>query len=280
MKSLVFALLLSVACCASIAVTLTGQPKADETSCDTSQGFYFFWLPASRTGFEKDKTFYFQLSQPNALAQCTICADSKTESYCSYVTCIFDITVNPLKKATVELPATLDTSTYDFDINGWDTYVAPKTELATNVDCYVTGPPTVTVNGKPEVKDSSCDETKNLYSFWIPAISTNVSEDVNFQIPLTQPNEVKANCNVCDSSKTTEECKYITCTVDVKTSALKNATVELPEALNTTSYGFETKGWDDYVKSNTVVTTGVDCPTGFSGYIKVGAILLVALFLF
>ena len=277
MKSLVFALLLSIACCSSIEVTLTGQPVVSTDSCDTSQGYYFFWLPATRTGFEVDTKFQLQLSQPSVYAECTICADSKTESYCSYVTCYINVKTSPLKKATVELPATLDTSALDFDINGWDVYVAPKTVLATNVDCSV---PTVTVKGKPEVKDSSCDETKNLYSFWIPAISTNVSEDVNFQIPLTQPNEVKANCNVCDSSKTTEECKYITCTVDVKTSALKKSTVELPETLDTTSYGFETQGWDTFVKSNRVVATDVDCPTGFSGYIKVGAILLVALFLF
>ena len=274
MKSLVFTLLLSVAFCSTIEVTLTGQPIVDATSCSTSQGYYFFWLPASRTGFDEDTTFHFYLSQPNALVQCTICADSKTESYCSFVTCVFDITITPLKKATIELPATLDTSLLEFDLNGWDTYVATKTVIASNVDCYVS---TVTVNGKPEVKDSSCDETKNLYSFWIPASST---DDVNFQIPLTQPKDVKANCNVCDSSKTTEECKYITCNVDVKTSALKKSTVELPETLDTTSYGFETQGWDTFVKSNRVVATDVDCPTGFSGYIKVGAILLVALFLF
>ena len=136
MKPLLFALLLSVAFCSSIEVTLTGKPMANQTSCDLSYRYYYFWLPANHTGFEEDTTFNFLLIQPNnALAQCTICADRKTGSNCTNVTCVFDINKNPLKKATVELPTTLNTDLLEFDLNGWDTYVAPNTVVATDVDC-------------------------------------------------------------------------------------------------------------------------------------------------
>ena len=136
MKSLVFALLLSVAFCSSIEVTITCKPITDSKSCDLSYRYYYFWLPANRTGFEENTKFSFLLYQPNnALAQCTICADSKTERNCTHVTCALDINKNPLKKATVELPAALDTSSLDFDLKGWDTFVAPNRVVATDVDC-------------------------------------------------------------------------------------------------------------------------------------------------
>ena len=290
MKSLVFALLLSVALCTSITLNLTRKPFVDENSCDDSdQGLYYFWLPANRTGFDEDTTFQLPLSKPNVYANCTICADSKTLIHCSYVTCSFNANTSRLKNATIELPEILNTSLLDFDINGWDTFVAPNTIIAVDVVCPTY--PIVTITGKPFVNDSSCNATNNSYYFWIPITSTAV-KDINFNFYLTEPKRTSygygysAYCRICDSSNPAEECRFITCYIDIKEhsyyrTSFKNVTVELPKKLSAAECGFDTNDWDTYVTPNKVVATGVYCPkTNFSGYIKIGAILLVVLFLF
>ena len=137
MKSLVFALLLSVALCSTEpSVTITGAPVATSDSCDTSQYVYFFWLPASREGFTVDTKFQLQLSQPTVYADCTVCADSKgTADYCGYITCVVDVASYKLIQATVELPASLDTSGLDFVLDGWEKNISPNPVVATNVYC-------------------------------------------------------------------------------------------------------------------------------------------------
>ena len=136
MKSLLFALLLSVTLCSSLKVTFNGQPLVDSSSCDLSQGYYFFWLPADHTGFDEKTTFTLTLSKPNGNALCTILADSqKDDPLFKFVTCVLDVKQNPLVQGTVELPTTVDTSQLDFDFEGWETNVAPYAVLATGVDC-------------------------------------------------------------------------------------------------------------------------------------------------
>ena len=288
MKSLVFALLLSVAFCASMTLNLTHKPFVDEYSCDLALGLYYFWLPANRTGFDEDTTFQLPLSKPNVYANCTICADSKTLIHCSYVTCSFNANTSRLKNATIELPEILNTSLLDFDINGWDIYVAPNTIIAVDVVCPTY--PIVTITGKPFVNDSSCNTTNYRYYFWIPITST-VIKDVQFEFQMIYPQRSSyygygqdAYCRICDSSNPAEECRFITCYLRIRehySYEFENEIIELPETLSTSRSGFFTNGWDTYIRPNTVVATGVYCPrTNFSGYIKIGAILLVVLFLF
>ena len=54
--------------------------------------------------------------------------------------------------------------------------------------------------------------------------------------------------------------------------------MELPATLDTSALGFDLDGWDTYVSQNTVLATGVSCLS--SGFLKVGALLFVALLLF
>ena len=136
MKSLVLALILSVALCSTTpTATVTGAPMATDDSCDLNQGYYFFWIPITRQGFTQDAQFQLQLIQPaNVFVDCSICADTKTDEFCSYITCYLNVKKNKLSKGTVEVPKTLEIST-DFDIADWETGVGSKTVVATGIDC-------------------------------------------------------------------------------------------------------------------------------------------------
>ena len=136
MKSLVLALILSVALCSTTpTATVNGAPMVSDSSCDLKQGFYFFWIPVKREGFTSPVQFQLQLLQPdNVFAGCSICEDTKTDEYCPYITCYLDVKKYKLSKGTVELPKTLEVST-DFDIVGWEAVIGNKTVIATGIDC-------------------------------------------------------------------------------------------------------------------------------------------------
>ena len=153
--------------------------------------------------------------------------------------------------------------------------------------CYNPIDQTSKLNGFPNATIISryygrkCNETINEFKLHIYAMLIGFTRDIHFEIPLTQPSNMSVNCTICDMSKTYDDCLYITCTIDTKKYPLKNANIELPETFSGLQYGFNVYDWDKYITPYRMVEENYNClpHNDFSGYIKVGAMLLVGLFL-
>ena len=124
------------------------------------------------------------------------------------------------------------------------------------------------------MNDDSCDTTQNVYFFWIEADRTGFEKDTTFQLSLMKPAGENAQCTICADTGSGTNCPYITCVIK---RLLFGEDLVLPDTLDTTGLDFTLTGWETYVKPNPTVATNISCKSGF---IKVGALLLVALLLF
>ena len=132
-----------------------------------------------------------------------------------------DIKINPVK-TVFKLPKQLDTSSFGFDISGLD-YFQKLPIVSNSSRCFYSY---VTVTGRPFVTSSSCIVDHRKFAFFIPVNRTDVAEDVQFKFYLAQPLFTTTVCKICESSKTTEDCNFITCYISIRGNHLLNATLE------------------------------------------------------
>ena len=139
MKTVIFALLLTLGSFSSAAVKVTDKPITDESSCDTkvSPAKYYVWIPSSSSGLAEPLVFNLKLEKPsNAVAVCTVCKDGDTSAYCKYITCTIDTKQYPIKATDVVLPSTAPSPSADITtIDGWD-IVKNNAKVATNATCF------------------------------------------------------------------------------------------------------------------------------------------------